>query len=90
MPERGFVLEIQEGAYSQTVQSIGRKLLELDSRQVHSGTREMEAVLHDVLQGVRDKVLLRTPLAPAELEQLLKKQLGSEFKQCKIEWMAVK
>jgi len=81
------MLEIKEGAYESTVQSIGKKLLALDSSQVHSGTRSMEAVLHDVLQGIRDKVLLTTPLAPAALESLLKTELGSEFKQCRIEWL---
>lgn len=88
MPERGFILEIQPDAYSSTVQSIGQKLLDIDAAKVHSGTRSMEAVLHDVLQGVRDKVLLRTSLEPRELEKLLKQELGSEFKQCRIEWMA--
>ncbi len=88
MAERRFILEIKEGAYESTVQSIGQKLLNLESKDVHSGARAMEAVLHDVLQGIRDKVLLSTPLAPAALESLLKKELGSEYKQCRIEWIA--
>jgi hypothetical protein len=88
MPERGFILEIQPGAYERTVKSIGEKLLDLDSTKVHSGTRSMEAVLSDMLQGIRDKVLLRTSLDPHELEKLLKQELGSDFKQCRIEWMA--
>jgi hypothetical protein len=87
MSERRFVLTIKEDAYESTVISIGQKLLALSSSDVHSGTRSMEAVLHDVLRGIRDKVLLTTPLAPAALESLLKKELGGEFKQCRIEWI---
>ncbi|MGE3313576.1 MAG: hypothetical protein AB7O26_00585 [Planctomycetaceae bacterium] len=88
MAERRFILEIKDGVHERTVQSIGRKLLALNSSEVHSGARAMESVLHDLLQGIRDKVLLSTPLAPAALESLLKKELGSEYKQCRLEWLA--
>ena len=43
--------------------------------------------LHDVLRGVRDNVLLKTSLEPADLEALLRKQIGRDFGLCKIQWV---
>jgi hypothetical protein len=43
--------------------------------------------LHDVLRGVRDDVLLKTQLEPADLEALLKKQIGRDFSLCTIKWV---
>jgi len=87
MAERSFVLAVCEGAYPSSVENIGKTLLALNGPQLHSGTREMEAVLHDILRGIRDKVLLKTSLEPGELEKLLKKHLRGDYKQCTVEWM---
>jgi len=88
MADRSFVLIISEDTHAATVENIGRKLLELNGQGVHSGARSMDAVLSDVLQGIRDKVLLKTSLTPAALEHLLKQHLRGDFKRCTIEWMS--
>ena len=50
-------------------------------------TRSIDAVLHDVLRGVRNDVLLKTQLEPGDLEALLKKQIGRDFNLCTIRWV---
>ena len=40
-----------------------------------------------MLRGVRDDVLLKTPLEPADLEGLLRKQIGRDFNLCTIKWI---
>jgi hypothetical protein len=85
--DRSFVLKISERAMSGSVENIGKGLLALGGKGVTSGTRSVDAVLHDVLRGVRDDVLLRTQLEPADLEALLKKQIGRDFSLCTIKWV---
>jgi hypothetical protein len=85
--DHNFILAVNDNTHPATVEKIGRKLLELNGQGVHCGARSMDVVLQDVLKGIRDKVLLKTSLTPAELEHLLKKQLRGDFKKCTIEWM---
>lgn len=87
MADRNFVLAISAGALSHSVENIGRQLLALDGRGVYSEGRQMESLLSDVLMGIRDDLLLKTNLREDELEQLLRDQLGRDFKHCKIEWI---
>ena len=87
MQDRSFVVKISERAMSGSVENIGKGLLALGGKGVNSGTRSMDAVLHDMLRGVRDDVLLRTQLEPADFEALLKKQVGRDFNLCTIKWV---
>jgi hypothetical protein len=85
--DRSFVVLISERALGASVENIGKGLLALNGKGLSSGARSIEAVLHDVLRGVRDNVLLKTPLEPADLEALLRKQIGRDFGLCKIQWV---
>ncbi len=87
MADHNFVFAIEDGTHPSTIEKIARKLLELPPTQLHSGARAMDAVLHDMLQGIQDKVLLKTSLTPAGLEHLLKEHLRGDYKRCRIEWM---
>jgi hypothetical protein len=87
MSDRTFVVEISDRAMPHSVEHIGQGLLALNGHGLHSGAREIDAVLHDVLQGIHDKILLKSDLAPEELEKLLHKQLGRDFKLCSIRWL---
>lgn len=86
MEDRSFVLVISERAAEASVQKIGKALLALDGKGI-SASRPIQAVLGDVLLGVRDNVLLKTPLEPADLESLFRTQLGRDFKLCAIQWL---
>jgi hypothetical protein len=81
--DRSFVVIISERAMSGSVENIGKGLLALGGKGVTSGARSLDAVLHDV----RDDVLLKTQLEPADLEALLRKQIGRDFNQCTIKWV---
>jgi hypothetical protein len=85
--DRSFVVLISEKALGPSVENIGKGLLALNGKGVSSGARSMEAVLHDVVRGVRDNVLLKTSLEPVDLEALLRKQIGRDFGLCKIQWV---
>lgn len=85
--ERSFVVLISERAMSHSIENIGKGLLALDGKGIHGGARALDSVLHDVLQGIRDNVLLKTELTPSDLEALLHRQLGRDFKLCAIEWV---
>jgi len=85
--DRSFVVIISERAMSGSVENIGKGLLALDGKGIASGARSVDAVLHDVLRGVRDDVLLKTQLEPADLEALLRKQIGRDFNLCTLKWV---
>jgi len=85
--DRSFVVIISERAMSGSVENIGKGLLALDGKGIASGARSLDAVLHDVLRGVRDDVLLKTQLEPADLEALLRKQIGRDFNLCTLKWV---
>jgi hypothetical protein len=85
--DRSFVVLISEKALGPSVENIGKGLLALNGKGVGSGGRAIDAVLHDILRGVRDNVLLKTSLEPADLEALLRKQIGRDFGLCKIQWV---
>jgi hypothetical protein len=85
--DRSFVVKISDRAMSGSVENIGKGLLALGGKGVASAARSIDAVLHDVLRGVRDDVLLKTSLEPADFEALLKKQVGRDFNLCTIKWM---
>ena len=87
MQDRSFVVIISERAMSGSVENIGKGLLALDGKGIASGARSVDAVLHDVLRGVRDDVLLKTQLEPADLEALLRKQIGRDFNLCTLKWV---
>ncbi len=87
MTDRSFVITISDRALGPSVENIGRKLLELEDQGIHSNARPLDAVLHHLTRGVRDDVLLKTTLEQSELEGLLRKSLGSDFKLCTIRWM---
>ena len=44
-------------------------------------------MLHHLTRGVRDDVLLKTNLEQTDLESLLRKSLGGDYKLCTIRWM---
>jgi len=81
------VIVISERAMSHSIENIGKVLLQLNGKGINSGARSIDAVLQDVLRGIRDKVLLKTHLEPDELEKLLRGQIGRDFKLCTIEWV---
>jgi len=85
--DRSFVIKISERAMHGSVENIGKGLLALGGKGVNSGTRLLDAVLHDMLRGVRDDVLLKTQLEPVDFEALLKKQIGRDFSLCTIKWV---
>jgi hypothetical protein len=85
--DRSFVLKISDRAMSGSVENIGKGLLALGGKGLNPCARSIDAVLHDLLRGVRDDVLLRTQLEPADLESLLKKQIGRDFSLCTIKWV---
>lgn len=87
MQDRSFVVIISDRALGGSVENIGKGLQALDGKGISSGARSIDAVLHDVLRGVRDDVLLKTPLEPAELEALLRKQIGRDFSLCTLKWV---
>jgi hypothetical protein len=87
MADRSFVVTISDRALGPSVENIGKKLLELDGQGIHSSARSLDQVLHHLVQGVRDDVLLKTNLEQSELENLLRKSLGSDYKLCTIRWM---
>jgi hypothetical protein len=87
MTDRSFVVMISERALGPSVAIIGKKLLELDGQGIYSAARPLDAVLHDILRGVRDNVLLKTHLEPSDLESLLRTNLGGDYKLCTIRWM---
>ena len=87
MQDRSFVVIISERAMGGSVENIGKGLLALDGKGIASGARSLDAVLHDVLRGVRDDVLLKTQLEPADLEALLRKQIGRDFNLCTLNWV---
>jgi hypothetical protein len=87
MMDRSFVFTISERALGPSVEHIGTKLLELDGQGVYSAARPLDAVLHHLTRGVRDDVLLKTNLEPTELENLLRTNLGSDYKLCAIRWV---
>jgi hypothetical protein len=87
MADRSFVVIISERALGPSVESIGKKLLGLDGQGIYSAARPLDMVLHDVLRGVRDNVLLKTNLEQSDLESLLRKNLGGDYKLCTIKWM---
>jgi hypothetical protein len=85
--DRSFVVIISERALGSSVENIGKGLLALDGKGISSGARSIDAVLSDVLRGVRDSVLLKTQLDPPDLEALLRNQIGRDFKLCTIQWV---
>jgi hypothetical protein len=85
--DRSFVIKISERAMHGSVENIGKGLLALGGKGVNSGTRSLDAMLHDMLRGVRDDVLLKTQLEPVDFEALLKKQIGRDFSLCTIKWV---
>lgn len=87
MTERSFVVTINERALGPSVENIGKKLLELDGQGIYSGARPLDKVLHHLVRGVRDDVLLKTSLEQSELENLLQKNLGGDYKLCTIRWV---
>ena len=87
MQDRSFVVKVSDRAMSGSVENIGKGLLALGGKGVNSGTPSIDAVLHDMLRGVRDDVLLKTQLEPADFEALLKKQIGRDFSLCTIKWV---
>ncbi len=87
MAERSFVVMINERALGPSVENIGNRLLELDGQGIYSGARPLDAVLHHLTRGVRDDVLLKTNLEQTELEGLLRKNLGGDYKLCTIRWV---
>jgi hypothetical protein len=87
MTDRSFVLMISDRALGPSVENIGKKLLELDGQGIYSAARPLEKVLHHLTRGVRDDVLLKTTLQQADLENLLRKNLGGDYKLCTIRWM---
>jgi hypothetical protein len=87
MMERSFVVTISDRALESSVANIGNRLLELDGQGIYSGTRPLNAVLQDLRRGVRDDVLLKTNLQQPDLEGLLKKNLGGDYKLCTIRWV---
>jgi hypothetical protein len=87
MADRSFVLLISERALGPSVENIGKKLLELDGQGLYSAARPLDAVLHHLTRGVRDDVLLKTNLEQNDLENLLRKTLGGDYKLCTIRWM---
>jgi len=84
--DRPFVVVISERAMAHSIENIGQTLLQLNGHGITSGARSIEAVLHDVLRGIRDKVLLKSQLVPADLESLLRIKLGRDYKFCRLEW----
>jgi hypothetical protein len=87
MSDRSFVVTISERALGPSVENIGKKLLELEGQGIFSGARPLDAVLHHLTRGVRDDVLLKTNLEQTDLESLLRKNLGGDYKLCTIRWM---
>jgi hypothetical protein len=87
MADRSFVVTISERALGPSVENIGRKLLQLDGQGIYSAARPLDAVLHHLTRGVRDDVLLKTNLEQTDLESLLRKNLGGDYKLCTIRWM---
>jgi hypothetical protein len=87
MTDRSFVVIISDRALGPSVENIGKKLLELDGQGIYSAARPLDAVLHHMVRGVRDDVLLKTNLEQSELENLLRKNLGGDYKLCTIKWM---
>jgi hypothetical protein len=85
--DRSFVVIISERALGGSVTNIGKGLLQLDGKGISSGARSIDAVLSDVLRGVRDNVLLKTQLEPPDLEALLRNHIGRDFKLCTIQWV---
>jgi hypothetical protein len=85
--DRSFVIIISERALGGSVTNIGKGLQALDGKGISSGARSIDAVLSDVLRGVRDNVLLKTQLEPPDLEALLRNQIGRDFKLCTIQWV---
>jgi hypothetical protein len=85
--DRSFVVKISDRAMSSSVENIGKGLLALGGKGVNPCARSIDAVLHDLLRGVRDDVLLKTQLEPTDLEALLKKQIGRDFSLCTIKWV---
>jgi hypothetical protein len=85
--ERSFVVQIDQEAMPQSIEKIGRGLAALDGKGIHPASRTIDAVLKDLLHGVRDDVLLKTQLDPYELENLLRTHLGRDFKLCTVKWM---
>ena len=88
MADRSFVVTISDKALGSSVENIGKKLLELDGQGIHSNARPLNAVLHHLVRGVRDDVLLKTNLEQNDLENLLRKNLGGDYKLCTIRWMS--
>ncbi len=88
MADRSFVVMISDKALGPSVESIGKKLLELEGQGIHSNARPLSAVLHHLVRGVRDDVLLKTNLEQNDLENLLRKNLGGDYKLCTIRWMS--
>jgi hypothetical protein len=87
MTDRSFVVTISDRALGPSVENIGNKLLELDGQGIYSAARPLDAVLHHLRRGVRDDVLLKTNLEQPDLESLLKKNLGGDYKLCTIRWV---
>jgi len=88
MTDRSFVVTISDRALGSSVENIGKKLLELDGHGIHSAARPLNAVLHHLVRGVRDDVLLKTELEQSDLENLLRKNLGGDYKLCTIRWVS--
>jgi hypothetical protein len=87
MADRSFVVTISDRALGPSVENIGKKLLELEGQGLYSAARPLDKVLHHLTLGVRDDVLLKTSLQQSDLENLLRKNLGGDFKLCTIRWM---
>jgi hypothetical protein len=87
MADRSFIVTVSDRALGPSVENIGKRLLELDGQGIHSAARPLDKVLHHLVRGVRDDVLLKTNLEQNELEDLLRKSLGSDYKLCTIRWM---
>lgn len=87
MTDRSFVVTINERALGPSVENIGKKLLALEGQGIHSAARPLDAVLNHLVRGVRDDVLLKTNLEQTDLENLLRKNLGGDYKLCTIRWM---
>ncbi len=87
MTDRSFVVTISDRAMGPSVEHIGKTLLALDGQGIFSGARPLDAVLHHLVRGVRDDVLLKTHLEQPDLENLLRQNLGGDFKLCTIRWM---
>jgi len=81
------ILMVSTNAMEHEVEQVSQQVASMLRARVFHSPRELDSLLHDVEQGIRDNLYLSTRLAPEDLEWLLEENLGSLRHCVTIQWL---